>query len=98
LRLYSRRSGYRPSCDGGTWWPSPAVARVASHNSSSQELFWGIGGYELVASRQNTYWQRATSQLLRQNNKRRGDTKNKVSSVCQLALHNSCWGRNSPTF
>lgn len=101
LRLYSPYEnpvpGYRPSCDGGTWWPSPAVARVASHNSSSQELFWGIGGYELVASRQNTYWQRATSQLLRQNNKRR-DTKNKISSVCQLALHNSCWGRNSPTF
>lgn len=101
LRLYSPYEnpvpGYRPSCDGGTWWPSPAVARVASHNSSSQELFWGIRGYELVASRQNTYWQRATSQLLRQNNKRR-DTKNKVSSVCQLALHNSCWGRNSPTF
>lgn len=51
------------------WRNMMAVARVASHNSSSQELFWGIGGYELVASRQNTYWQRATSQLLRQNNK-----------------------------
>ena len=38
-----------------------AVVRVASHNSSSQKRLESEG-YELAAFRQNTYWQRATSQ------------------------------------
>lgn len=98
LRLYSPPEnpvpGYRPSCDGGTWWPSPVLQvttrQVRNFFGESEAMnSWLLDKIHIDREPLANYYVRIT---------RARDTKNKVSSVCQLALHNSCWGRYSPTF